>query len=53
MVEQVIKACNLPDKWFMPSCTTSSCKESKFSCGKPVTAKTITEFLDTRFSKIR
>lgn len=53
MVEQVIKTCSLPDKWFMPSCANDKCKESKFSCGKPVTEKTITELLDNRFSKIR
>lgn len=63
MVEAIVKCCNLPDKWFMPSCYTDTCKEKKYSCGKPISAKqcilkddtreyTIRDYLNDEFSKL-
>lgn len=64
MVEEIVNNCSLPHAWFMPSCYKGSCKEKKYTCGKPITdlqslnggkstEYTIYNYLNDEFSKIR
>lgn len=53
MIEEAIKATDLSNEMFMPSCYNGNCKEGKYCCGTPIKSCSVTEYLNQRFPVIR